>query len=69
MTNSSNHDLQWRHQFSIDLNAFILLKIMASVYAPIHFTHALHVHAKKYLDDVQTILERMYSCFQTYILK
>ena len=29
---------------------------MASVYAPIHFTHALHVHVKYYLDDVQTIL-------------
>ena len=41
---------------SIDLNPFILLKITASVYAPIHFTHALHVHAQYYLDDVQTIL-------------
>ena len=29
---------------------------MASVYAPIHSVHALHVHAKYYLDDVQTIL-------------
>ena len=56
MTNSSNHDLYWRHTFSIDLNTFILLKITASVYAPIHFAHALHVHAKYYLDDVQTIL-------------
>ena len=56
MINSSNYDLQWRHLFSIDLNTFILLKIMASVCAPIHFAHALHVHAKYYLDDVQTIL-------------
>ena len=56
MTNSWNHDLQWRHPFSIDLNAFILLKITASVYAPIHFAQALQVHAKYYLDDVQTIL-------------
>ena len=39
-----------------DLNVFILLKITASVYAPIYFAHALHVHAKYYLDDVQTIL-------------
>ena len=54
--------------FFIDLNAFILLKITASVYAPIHFAHALHVHAKYYLDDLQTILYRMYSCFQKYIL-
>ena len=29
---------------------------MASVYALIHFAHALHVHAKYYLDDVQTII-------------
>ena len=29
---------------------------MASVYAPVHFAHVLHVHAKYYLDDVQTIL-------------
>ena len=29
---------------------------MASVYAPIHFVHVLQVHAKYYLDDVQTIL-------------
>ena len=35
---------------------FILLKIMASVYAPIHFAHAFHLHAKYYLDNVQTIL-------------
>ena len=56
MTNFANHDLQWRHQFSIDLNAFILLKITASVYAPIHFAQVLHVHTKYYLDDVQTIL-------------
>ena len=56
MTNSLNHDLQWRHPFSIDLNAFILLKITASVYAPIHFAHVLYVHAKYYLDDLQTIL-------------
>ena len=56
MTNSSNHDFQWRHPFSIDLNAFILLKITAGVYAPIHFAHALHVHVKYYLDDVQTIM-------------
>ena len=56
MTNSSNHDLQWRHPFSIDLNAFILLKITVIVYAPIHFAHALHVHAKYYLDDLQTIM-------------
>ena len=54
--NSSNHDLQWRHLFSIDLNAFILLKITARVYAPIYFAHTLHVHAKYYLDDAQTIL-------------
>ena len=53
MTNFSNHDLQ---SFSSDLNAFILLKITASVYAPIHFVRVLHVHAKYYLDDVQTIL-------------
>ena len=50
--------------YSIDLNAFILLKITASVYALIHFAHALHVYAKYYLDDVQTIMWRMYSCFQ-----
>ena len=56
MTNSSNHDLQRRHPFSIDLNAFILLNITASVYTPINFTHAFDVHAKYYLDDVQTIL-------------
>ena len=56
MTNTSNHDLQWRHPFYIDLNAFILLKITTSVYAPILFVHALHVHVKYYLDDVQTIL-------------
>ena len=56
MTNSSNHDLQWRHPFSIDLNAFILLKIAASIYTPIHFAHALHMNAKYYLDDSQTIL-------------
>ena len=55
MTNSSNHDLKWGHPFSIDLNEFILLKITASVYAPIHFAHALQVHAKYYLDDIQTI--------------
>ena len=29
---------------------------MTSVYAPIHFAHALHLQAKYYLDDVQTIL-------------
>ena len=29
---------------------------MAGVYAPIHFKHALHVNAKYYLDDVQTIM-------------
>ena len=29
--NSSNYDVQWRHPFSIELNAFILLKITASV--------------------------------------
>ena len=68
MTNSSKHDLQWRHPFSIDLNAFILIKITASVYAPIHFAHALHVHANYYLDDVQTILRRIYFCFQKYLL-
>ena len=51
MTNSSKHDLKCRHPFSVDLNAFILLKITASVYAPIHFAYA-----KYYLDDVQTIL-------------
>ena len=34
----------------------ILLKITASVQAPIHFEHALHVHAKYYLDGIQTIL-------------
>ena len=45
MTNSLNHDLQLRHIISIDLNAFVLLKITASVHAPIHFAHALHVHA------------------------
>ena len=56
MTNFSNHDLQWRRLFSIDLNTFILLKITTSIYAPIHFAHAMHVHAKYYLDDVQTIL-------------
>ena len=56
MTNSSNHDLQWRHAFSIDLNACIVLKITASVHTPIHFAHALHVHANYYLDDVQPIL-------------
>ena len=56
MTNSSNHDLQWRHPFSIDLKVFILLKITASVYAPIHFMQGLHLHAKYYLDDAQTIL-------------
>ena len=56
MTNSSNHDLQWRHPFSIDLNALILLKIMASIYASIHLAHVLHVHAKYYLDDIQTML-------------
>ena len=68
MTNSSNHDIRWRHPFSIDLNAFVLLKITASVYASIRFVHALHMHAKYYLDDVQTILQRIYSCFQNYIL-
>ena len=56
MTNSSNHDLQWRHPFSVDLNTFILLKIAASVYVPIHFAQALHVHVKYYLDDLQAIL-------------
>ena len=56
MTNSSNHDFQWRHPFSIDLTAFIVPKITTSVYASIHFAHALHVHAKYYLDDVQTVL-------------
>ena len=56
MTNSSDHDLQWRHSFSIDLNMFILLKIKAIVYAPIHFPHALLMHTKYYLDNVQTIL-------------
>ena len=34
----------------------ILLKIIASVQAPIHFEHVLHVHIKYHLDDVQTIL-------------
>ena len=34
---------------------YFLLKITASVYAPIHFAHALHVHAKYFL-DLQTIL-------------
>ena len=29
---------------------------MDSVYAPIHFAHALHMYSKYYLDDVQTIL-------------
>ena len=57
MTNSSNHDLQWRHPFSIDLNTLILLKIRASVYAPIPFVHALHLH---YLDDIQ-VLFRQYT--------
>ena len=56
MTNSLNHDLQWRHPFSTDLKTFILLKITASLYAPIHFEYALHMHAKYYLDDVQTSL-------------
>ena len=56
MTNSANHNLQWRHPLSIDLNAFILLKNLdrLSVYVPIHFAHALHMHAKYYLDDIQT---------------
>ena len=48
MTDSSNHDLQWSHPLSIDLNTFILRKITASAYAPIHFAHALQVHAKYY---------------------
>ena len=68
MTNSSSHDLQWRHPFSVDLKDFILLKITASVYAPIHFVYALHVYAKYFLDVVQTIMLRMVSCFQKYIL-
>ena len=51
MNYSSNHDRQWCHPFSIDLNVFILLKITASVHAPIHLAHALHVHAKYYLND------------------
>ena len=49
-------------------NRVILLKITANVYAPIHFAHAFHVHAKYYLDDIQTILQGMYSCFEKYIL-
>ena len=56
MTKSPNHDLQWRHPFSTDLNVLILLEITASVYALIPFAHALQMHSKYYLDNVKTIL-------------
>ena len=41
---------------SLPFGLLVWLKITASVYAPIHFAHALHVHVKYYLDDLQTIL-------------
>ena len=54
--------------FSIDSNAFTLLKITASVYAPIPFVHALHVHAKHYLDDTNHSVEDVLLFLKVYTL-
>ena len=43
----------------MDLNAFILHKITVSVKTHIYFVHVVQMHAKYYLDSVQTILWRM----------
>ena len=44
------------NHFLLNINAFILHKSVDPVNTPIHFAHALHVHVKYDLDDVQTIL-------------
>ena len=46
----------------------ILLKTSASVSTPIHFKHALHVHAKYFFREDQTIMQPLISNFQICIL-